>query len=395
LIAIFLAMTTLLDLGAQRSLGPASRQALSARRICVESGAVETSSYYALGIPLFVVLLAIERAILARRRARLDLADTVSNLGCGLGQVVFGVFSGPIVLLLYRAFGARLAVVSWPRDGIAAIAPWVIAFAGVDLCYYAMHRANHRMRALWLTHVVHHQSERFDLSVALRQTWLSDFVALLFYWPLPLLGVGEVPFFAAVAVLSVYQVTLHTELVGRPRTRLGRAWALVFNTPSHHRVHHARISRGRGANFGATLIVWDRLLGTFEAEKGPVSYGVTPALGSFDPVWAQIAPLARALGDAPPGARRAPSRAGLAIAVALLLAVGAGAGGALPATLGDDLAVRAPIALALFVALAVMGALLDGVLLGKRPASSLADSRGMRRAQGQGAKSQLGPVRPT
>lgn len=319
---------------------------------------METSSWYALGIPLFVTLLVGERLLL--RRGLRDASDTITNLGCGLGQVVFGVFSGPLVLLLYRGFHARFAAFVLP--------PWVewpLAFVGVDACYYWMHRGNHRVRLFWLTHVVHHQSERFDVSVALRQTWLSDFVALFYYWPLPLLGVREVPFFAAVAVLSVYQVLLHTELVGRSRS----AYGLVFNTPSHHRVHHSRsqlpgpLSGRGGRNFGATLIVWDRIFGTFEAESRDVTYGVRPPFVSADPIWAQVEPFARALGVRAARLRREPSQRSILVAAGALLAAGLVAGGLLPATLGRPVAERAPIALSVFVLLAVIGQLLDGRLL--------------------------------
>jgi sterol desaturase/sphingolipid hydroxylase (fatty acid hydroxylase superfamily) len=319
---------------------------------------METSSWYALGIPLFVALLVGERLLL--RRGVRDASDTITNLGCGLGQVVFGVFSGPLVLFLYRGFHARFAVTALP--------PWLewpLAFVGVDACYYWMHRGNHRVRLFWLTHAVHHQSERFDVSVALRQTWLSDFVALFYYWPLPLLGVREVPFFVAVAVLSVYQVLLHTELVGRSRSAFG--W--VFNTPSHHRVHHGRVSQGGGRNFGATLIVWDRIFGTFEAESGNVTYGVTPPFTSADPIWAQVEPFARSLGLGRVRLRHEPSHGAIALAAGALVGAGLLAAGLLPATLGQPLAVRAPIALAVFAALALIGALLDGRLTRARGSS--------------------------
>lgn len=320
---------------------------------------METSAWYALLAPLFVALLAGEAAMRRRRGLpAFDLAEAASNLGCGVGQIAFGVLSGPVVLFLYAAFRARFAVVSW--EGHRA-AEWALAFVGVDLCYYAMHRANHRVRLLWATHAVHHQSERFDFSAALRQTWFSDLVALVYYWPLPLLGIGEVPFFGAVAALSVYQVVLHTELVGRPRSRLARAWALVFNTPSHHRVHHARSEGAAARNLGATLIVWDRVFGTFEPETVTVAYGTSPAVSTLDPVRAQFDELARMLcrpreveGRVPLAGRRR------ALVVALLALLGAIAGGVLPATVHLSFARRLPWAIALFVGLVALGALLTG-----------------------------------
>ncbi len=245
---------------------------------------MDTSDYYALGIPLFALLMAAEAWALRRRgRTGYHAADTISNLGCGLGQILFGILAGPAVLLLYGWFLRRFAIVEWPEGSYAV---WIVAFLGVDFCYYWFHRFGHEIAGLWTIHSVHHQSEAYNLSVALRQTWFSDVSAIFFYWPLPLLGVPEVPFFGAVALLSLYQVTLHTEILRKP----GR-YGLIFNTPSHHRVHHATNDAYRDKNYGATLIVWDRVFGTFCPETEPPMYGVTPAIRTADPVAAQFVTL--------------------------------------------------------------------------------------------------------
>jgi alkylglycerol monooxygenase len=314
---------------------------------------VETSDYYALLIPVFVLLMVAEWLLLRRRGLReYPFADTFSNLGTGLGQLLFGIASGPLILVLYDGFFARFALV---RHAPGSAVPWVLAFVGVDLCYYAFHRSGHAVGVFWCIHVVHHQSERMNLSVALRQTWFSDLHALLFYWPLPLLGVPREPFFVAVAFLSVYQVTLHTRLLQQP----GRH-GLVFNTPSHHRVHHARAHQGHGANFGATLIVWDRLFGTFEAEQEEPAFGVDPPLATWNPVRAQFVRMAEALGRrAVRPQDRAPGRSDpytvvqagvLLVAIALLVR----ASDHLPATL------VVPEAILSVAALAALGALVDG-----------------------------------
>jgi sterol desaturase/sphingolipid hydroxylase (fatty acid hydroxylase superfamily) len=192
-------------------------------------------------------------------------------------------------------------VITWKNGSTG---PWLLAFVGVDFCYYWFHRKGHELRVLWTIHVVHHQSPRYNISVALRQPWLSDLSAIFFYAPLPILGVPAEPFFVAVALLSMYQVLLHTEidraLLKRAKsTALSRAhdaYAFFFNVPSHHRVHHARNLAPFSRNFGATLIVWDRLFGTFmkEPEGEPVVYGTRDA-GPRLSAWASQGFIARAL----------------------------------------------------------------------------------------------------
>lgn len=245
---------------------------------------LETSAYYALLVPLFALFVGIE-AGLGRRRglALYRRADTLSDLSCGLGQLLVGVFTGPLVLFLYDRTFRHFALFQWDER---TPWPWLFAIVGVDFCYYWFHRAGHRIALFWAVHSVHHQSEEYNLAVALRQPWFSDLTALIFYAPLPLLGIGEAPFFAAVALLSIYQVTLHTRLLGRP----GR-YGYVFNTPSHHRVHHGYGDRYADKNFGATLIIWDRLFGTFapEDEAEPVRYGLGSGHPGYDPVGAQLA----------------------------------------------------------------------------------------------------------
>ncbi len=248
---------------------------------------METSDWYALGIPLFLVAIGLEAWLGWRRGlASYRLHDTLCDLGCGLGGLLVGVFLGVLTLSLYDLAYRAAAVVRWTAGSPV---PWVLGFVGVDFLYYWFHRLGHEVNLFWAIHAVHHQSEEFNFAVALRQPWFSDAYAILFYWPLPILGVPAECFFVAVAGLSLYQVLLHTRLVGRPGP-LG--W--LFNTPSHHRVHHSRDERDLDRNFGATLIVWDRLFGTFrhEGETEP-PYGTTRRFASWNPFWAQVQGFAR------------------------------------------------------------------------------------------------------
>jgi sterol desaturase/sphingolipid hydroxylase (fatty acid hydroxylase superfamily) len=226
---------------------------------------VETSGYYALGIPLYALLMLGEHAWAKRRGLSVyRVADDLGNLACGMGQILAGLFLGPLMLRLY-AFGFELRAFSLPRGPLT----WALSLVLVDLCYYFYHRAGHRVRVLWAVHGVHHQSDGFNFAVALRQPYISDLYAIFFYFPLPLLGVPVDVFFASVALLSLNQITLHTRLLPRPSL-------FLFNTPALHELHHACNAPYAGKNFGATLILWDRLFGTYAAPDP----GVPPVLGT-------------------------------------------------------------------------------------------------------------------
>jgi alkylglycerol monooxygenase len=245
---------------------------------------VDTNDYYALLVPLFFLLMGIEAWALWRRGQRAYvLPDTFSNLSCGMGQVLVGIFTGGFLLALYDSFQQTFAIVRWEEGSPV---PWVLAFVGVDFCYYWFHRGSHAVAALWAIHVVHHQSEEMNISVALRQPWISDISGLLFFWPLPLLGVPMEAFFLAVGCLSLYEATMHTRLIQRTGV-----WGWVFNTPSYHRVHHGKDDDYLDRNFASTLIIWDKLFGTFVRETHAPTYGTTRALASWNPLWAQFQPF--------------------------------------------------------------------------------------------------------
>ena len=216
------------------------------------------ASYIAFAVPFFFVLIAIELAVArARLRAVYRLADALGDLGCGMIQQVSPVFLAASVLAGYTFVYERLRVVTWS----APAAAWVVAFVGVDFLYYWWHRSSHEVNVLWAAHVVHHQSEDYNLAVALRQAVLTSYTAQLFYVPLAFLGVPPLVFASVNAISTLYQFWIHTELVGK----LGWMEEL-FNTPSHHRVHHAINPQYLDKNHGAIFIVWDRLFGTFARE---------------------------------------------------------------------------------------------------------------------------------
>jgi alkylglycerol monooxygenase len=228
---------------------------------------LETNGYYALGVPLYVALGALELVLARRKGVRAyGFADTLGNVAAGLGEIVIGLFIGPWLIALYDFGFEHIALVRW-REG--SLVPWVLAFLLGDLCYYLYHRAGHSVGALWAIHGVHHQTEEFNLSIALRHPWLSDFYSAVFYIPLPLFGVPPTHFFIAITLISFYALSIHSRLLARPGL-----W--LFVTPRTHILHHARNPKYLHKNFGAMLTIWDRMFGT-HAEPDPAE---PPCLGT-------------------------------------------------------------------------------------------------------------------
>jgi alkylglycerol monooxygenase len=250
----------------------------------------------ALAIPVFFLFIALELFLARRRGATVyRLADALADLGCGIGQRAVLVLGAAAVLGLYALVYAKARLVTFAP---ASLWPWVMAVLGVELGYYWWHRLSHEVNLLWAVHVVHHQSEDYNLAVALRQAILSPITVLPFYLPLAVLGVPVLHFAVVEALVTLYQFWIHTELVGR----IGPLEALL-NTPSHHRVHHAVNPQYLDRNYGGTFIVWDRLFGSFEKEQERCVYGVSHPLRSFNPAWAQLQPWVALIADA----ARAPS----------------------------------------------------------------------------------------
>jgi alkylglycerol monooxygenase len=233
----------------------------------------------ALMLPVFLAAIALEWW---RQRKTGGYHPTTALADVSAG----GVFQGLELLLhialvpAYVAIYEHARLVSWP-DG--AWQPWVIGVVGVDLLFYWWHRASHVVHALWAVHGVHHQSEDFNLAVALRQPAFEPITWFVFYAPLALLGVSLEVYLVSYGFNRFYQFWVHTELVDK----LGPLeW--VLNTPSHHRVHHAVQGPYLDRNYGGVLIVWDRMFGTFAAEDERPLYGTTVPLRSANPVWANL-----------------------------------------------------------------------------------------------------------
>jgi sterol desaturase/sphingolipid hydroxylase (fatty acid hydroxylase superfamily) len=239
-------------------------------------------TYIVLAIPVFFLLMAVEIAA-ARilKRDYYSLGDSVADIGTGLVQQLLDVFARTALFAGYVFVYERHRVATLDA-GSAWV--WAACFLGVDFLYYWFHRMSHEVNLFWAAHVVHHQSEEFNLAVALRQGALQGWFSWIFYLPLAALGFPPLVFLAVNAANTLYQFWIHTRAIGR----LGPLeW--VLNTPSNHRVHHGRNPKYIDRNHGGTLIVWDRLFGTYQEEEEEPVYGITTPLASWDPVWANVA----------------------------------------------------------------------------------------------------------
>jgi sterol desaturase/sphingolipid hydroxylase (fatty acid hydroxylase superfamily) len=236
-----------------------------------------------LAIPVFLGLIALEFAVgLARGRNTYRLNDALASMGLGVMSQATGLFGRLLRIGIYALAFEQVALFKLP---VASVWTWVFALLLYDFCYYWLHRGGHRVAVLWAAHVVHHQSEDYNLSTALRQTSSGFLLGWLFYLPMAVLGVPPLVFGVVALIDLLYQFWVHTQQIGR----LGwfDRW---FCSPSNHRVHHAVNERYVDKNYGGILIVWDRLFGTFEDEDAaePCVYGTRSPLQSFNPLWANL-----------------------------------------------------------------------------------------------------------
>jgi sterol desaturase/sphingolipid hydroxylase (fatty acid hydroxylase superfamily) len=233
--------------------------------------------YYA--IPFFILLLVAEAASFRHLQddalIGYELRDTRTSLAMGLGNVVINVGWKAVVVVVYAALYELTPLRLSPHDWWV----WVALFFADDLSYYWFHRISHESRVFWASHVVHHSSEHYNLSTALRQTWVPMTYFPFWLW-MPLVGFPVWMVLLAQSWSLIYQFWIHTERV----RRLPRVLELVLNTPSHHRVHHGSNDVYLDKNYGGILIIWDRLFGSFTGEAERVRYGLTKNIHTFNPV---------------------------------------------------------------------------------------------------------------
>lgn len=269
-----------------------------------------------LAIPLFVGTMAVEHLLL-RRRALADPdeplpagvsnaerplgyepRDTAASLAMGIGYLLIGAGTSaamsPLADWLYRHRLARWGGPD-PKTHGSGLAAGALALLVWDFLFYWEHRLSHERRVMWAAHVNHHSSRRFNLSTALRQSW-TGVVGNWVFLPMLTLGFSPQQIARAGELNLLVQYWPHTELVDR----MPRWVETIFNTASHHRVHHGSNPQYLDRNYGGILIVWDRLFGTFEPERERVRYGLTTDIDTYNPLrvafheWAAIASDLRA-----------------------------------------------------------------------------------------------------
>ncbi len=244
----------------------------------------------ALAVPFFILALAIELIIDRVRETGLYRGnDAVNSISTGMMRTTFGYFTKFLPLLAWGFVLQNFALIdmplSWFDASPAGIALWITAALAWDFCYYWFHRCNHEISVLWASHAVHHQSEDYNLSTALRQTSTAFLFGWIFYVPLFIIGFPLEVLVTVNAVNLIYQFWVHTQVV----RRLG-VLDRILVTPSNHRVHHAQNERYIDKNYGGILILWDRMFGTFEDERDddPVVFGVRKPLANWNPFWANL-----------------------------------------------------------------------------------------------------------
>jgi sterol desaturase/sphingolipid hydroxylase (fatty acid hydroxylase superfamily) len=235
----------------------------------------------AIATPVFFALIALEWAIgRARGRSNYRVNDALNSLSLGVMSQVIGLFTKLLVVGIYAAVYSVAALWELPAGEWWV---WVLAIVAYDFCYYWNHRLGHESAVFWAAHVVHHQSQEYNLSTALRQTSSGALLGWIFYLPMAVVGIPPEVFVVSAVVNLLYQYWIHTEQIGK----LGwfDRW---FSSPSNHRVHHAVNDRYIDRNYGGIFMIWDRLFGTFIEEDEKCVYGTRAPLDSWDPLWANL-----------------------------------------------------------------------------------------------------------
>jgi sterol desaturase/sphingolipid hydroxylase (fatty acid hydroxylase superfamily) len=236
-----------------------------------------TSAIVLYSIPAFFILIGIEMLITRlKNKHHYRMNDAITSIGCGVSSEVVGIFIKSLFFFGYLFIYENFKLMDLPNS----LWSWTILFFGVDFFYYWFHRKSHEVNVIWATHIVHHQSEDYNFSTALRQAWFQPAFSWVFYLPLAWVGFSPEMFVAVKGINLVYQFWIHTKWIGK----MGFLERFM-NTPSHHRVHHGKNPKYLDKNYAAVFIIWDRMFGTFQEEEEEPVYGTTKTLESFNPLW--------------------------------------------------------------------------------------------------------------
>lgn len=240
--------------------------------------AISVNEVYAIGVPIVLTMIFIEILISNLRNQNFyKSGDTLCTIGLLSGNIIVAFAIKGMVLALhiylyqFRVFDFVNQIPIW--------ALWIITFISIDLVFYVYHRMSHRIRFLWAIHLSHHSSEEMNFAVSFRQAWFGPISKIPFFMVLPLLGFDPTIVAVAGVISTLWGIVGHTQVIGK----LGPLeW--IFNTPSHHRVHHGSNKQYIDKNYGNLLIIWDRLFGTFEPEEEEVKFGLVNNVNTFNPV---------------------------------------------------------------------------------------------------------------
>ncbi|AOW16395.1 C-5 sterol desaturase [Polaribacter vadi] len=227
-------------------------------------------------IPFFVATVILEIILTVKVKLEdYEFKDAGTSIIMGLGNVFISIFTKIMILavflFLYKFRFFTIPFVWWA---------WLILLFAEDFCYYWFHRISHESRLFWASHVVHHSSQKYNLSTALRQTWSGSFYTFIFWFPLILMGFHPIMVLVQMSISLIYQYWIHTELINK----MPKWFEAVFNTPSHHRVHHATNPQYLDRNHAGIFIIWDRLFKTFEPEVEKPVYGLVTNINTYNPI---------------------------------------------------------------------------------------------------------------
>ncbi|MFT5762131.1 MAG: sterol desaturase/sphingolipid hydroxylase (fatty acid hydroxylase superfamily) [Polaribacter sp.] len=228
-------------------------------------------------IPVFIATVIIEVILTVKvKMLAYEYKDAATSITMGLGNVAIGIVSKAMVLVVFYVVYNSFHIFEIPFVWWS----WILILFAEDFVYYWFHRISHENRFFWASHIVHHSSQKYNLSTALRQTWTGSFTSFIFWIPLVIIGFHPVMILVQMSISLLYQYWIHTELI----TKLPKWFEAVFNTPSHHRVHHATNPQYLDRNHAGIFIIWDRIFGSFEPEVEKPIYGLTLNINTFNPI---------------------------------------------------------------------------------------------------------------
>ena len=227
-------------------------------------------------IPFFVVTVVLEIILIIKiKMDEYEFKDAGTSILMGLGNVFLGLIAKGLVLSVFVfLYQYRINTISF------AWWSWLLLIFAEDFCYYWFHRISHESRVFWASHVVHHSSVKYNLSTALRQTWTGTFYSFIFWIPLILIGFHPIMVMTQMSISLIYQYWIHTELI----SKMPKWFEAIFNTPSHHRVHHGTNPQYLDRNHAGIFIIWDKIFGTFEPEVEKPVYGLVKNINTYNPI---------------------------------------------------------------------------------------------------------------